>query len=108
MFGEYELMQYMIRVRRDKNIDKEIERVQKLLQEAEKYPILNKSAQRGNVAGITQIFRALLAEKARQKVIQEVCQNDTSSTQYGSTSPAHDPTRGIRAWDILKHKIAWS
>lgn len=107
-FSEFEVHMYLQRVRRERALQSELDRVQRTLKEAEQFPLPNKQAHQDNLARITQIFRALLAEKARQKIVQEVRDDNTGGTEYSSTRPAHDPTRRVGVWNILKQQVARS
>lgn len=51
---------------------------------------------------LNRIFRALLCEKTTQEQAKSVCQNNSSSTENRSTSPAYNPPARIRIRDILK------
>ena len=108
MFTPYQLHEYITNVRNNNALDSELHRIQGLLVGAEKHPFDDKEKQQANLIGLTQIFRTLLAEKARQKIIQEVRQDYASDTQYTSTRPAHDPTRSVSIWNVLKEKITGS
>ena len=107
-FSEFDIYMYLQDVRRKDILHQELERIQNILKGAEQVPLPDKAAQRDNIARITQIFKALLAEKARQEVVKEVRQDNTSNTEYGSTRPAHDPTRRVGIWNVLKEKITGS
>lgn len=91
-FSDFDIHMYLQDVRRKDILHQELERIQNILKRAERFPLPDRAAQQDNVARITQMFKALLAEKARQEVVKEVRQDNTSDTQYGSTRPAHDPT----------------
>lgn len=107
-FSEFEIHMYLQRVRREGSLYDELPRVQHILKEAEQFPLPNRQAHQENLARITQIFKVLLAEKARQEVVQEVRQDNTSNPEYGSTRPAHNPTRSVSVWNILKQQITRS
>lgn len=108
LFSQYELNVYLCEVRSRKTLDDEIERVQNLLRGAETHPDPDKEKQVEFVKKVTQLFRVLLTEKAREKVVQEVRQDNASNTQYGGTRPAYNPARRIGVWNILKQKVAGS
>lgn len=60
------------------------------------------------ISALNQVFKALLAEKARQETIEKMCNDYRTDTQHGSTRPTNDATGRIRIRDILQQKIAWS
>ncbi len=81
----------------------ELERIRKLLILAEERPLADPQEQSKNVKYLTGMFRALLlAKDARQKVVQDVRQDNSSGTQNGSTSPAHDAGAGVGIRYILQ------
>ena len=90
--NEFQLHLYIERVRREQSLEAELVRINNLMIGTSKYPYADKARQREVVATSNQIFRALLAEKARQKIIQEVRQNNGSHTQNSGTSPADNAT----------------
>jgi hypothetical protein len=87
------------------DIGKEIQRIKELLVGASKYPLPEKTAQDHNVGRLTEIFQALLTEKARQEIVKQVRENNASNTQNSSTSPANNTPRSIGIGNILKQKI---
>ena len=99
---------YLDQVWEEGRLDDELIRVQNLLLEATKVPYPDAAQQARRVWILTQAFRGLLSTKdAREKVVQQVRQNNRGSPKDGSTRPAHDPTRRIGVWNILKQKVAW-
>jgi hypothetical protein len=108
MFSDYEIHMYIFDVRQRNLLASELERLETLLQNAEKYPNSDRAIQRERVIRMTQLFRALLAEKARQEVVQEVRQDNTRHAENSSPSPAHDAPRRVGIWNILKQKITGS
>jgi hypothetical protein len=69
----------------------EIERVRQLLVLAEQRPCSKRADQIAHVKNLSYMFKALiLAKDARQKVVQDVRQDNGSSSQNGSTSPTDD------------------
>ena len=103
-----DLDSYLNQVWEEGRLDDELIRVQNLLLEATKVPYPDPANQTRRVWILTQAFRGLLLTKdAREKAIQQIRQNDRRSAQDSRTRPAHDPTRGIGVWNILKQKVAW-
>ena len=98
---------YLNQVWEEGRLDDEILRIQNLLLGLTKYPHPDKAIQARKVQLMTQIFKGLLSTKeAREKRIQQIRQDNSCSPQYGSTRPAHDPTRRVGVWNILKKKVA--
>ena len=99
---------YLDQVWDEGRLDDEIIRVQELLVGATKFPDPDRAKQAQRIWMLTYAFKGLLSTKdAREKVVQQVRQNNSSRPQYGSTRPAHDPTRRVGVWNILKQKVAW-
>jgi hypothetical protein len=97
---------YLNQVWEEGRLDDEILRIQNLLLGLTKYPHPDKAIQARKVQLMTQIFKGLLSTKeAREKCIQQIRQDNRCSSQYGSTRPAHDPTRRVGVWNILKQKV---
>ena len=97
---------YLNAVFEEGRLDDELLRIQNLLLGLTKYPHPDKAIQARKVQLMTQIFKGLLSTKeAREKRIQQIRQNNSCSPQYGSARPAHDPTRGVGVWNILKQKV---
>lgn len=81
----------------------EIERIRKLLVLAEERPLADHQEQIKNVKYLTSMFRALLlAKDARQKVVQDVRQDNRGSAQNGSTSPTDNTGAGICVRYVLE------
>lgn len=92
-------------------VDEEMERIQEHMIEETKHPNPDKVRQAERMKNLTALFQALLkakSEQSRQKVVEQVGDHNGSSTQYGSTRPAHDPTRRKGIWNVLKEKITGS
>jgi hypothetical protein len=92
-------------------VDEEIDRIQEHMIEQTKNPVPEKNRQKERMKNLTLLFQALLkakSEQPRKEVIQEVCDNNSSSPENSSTRPAHDPARSKGVWNILKEKITGS
>ena len=106
MFRPYELHLYLDEVRRNKSLEAELERVQNLLKTAERFPHPDKEKHRMIITQSTQLFKTLLAEKARQKIVNEVRNNNSGDPQNSSASPADNTARGVGVRNILEQKVA--
>ena len=81
----------------------EIERIRKLLILAEERPLADHKKQTEHIKYLTKMFRALLlAKDARQKVVQNVGEDNSGSTQNSSTSPTDDSGAGICVRYVLQ------
>lgn len=97
---------YLDQVWEEGRLDDEIIRVQELLVGATKIPDPDRAKQAQRIWMLTYAFKGLLSTKeAREKRIQQIRQDNSCSPQYGSTRPAHDPTRRVGVWNILKKKV---
>lgn len=92
-------------------VGEEIDRIQDHMIELTKNPLPDKIRHKERMKNLTLLFQALLkarSEQSRKEVVQQVGDDNSSSTQYGSTRPAHDPTRSKGVWNVLKEKITGS
>jgi hypothetical protein len=97
---------YLNQVWEEGRLDDEILRIQNLLLGLTKLPHPDKAIQARKVQLMTQIFKGLLSTKeAREKRIQQIRENNSCSAENCSTRPAHDPTRRVGVWNILKKKV---
>lgn len=81
----------------------ELERVRQLLVLAEQRKRPNRDEQIAHVKNLSYMFKALLlAKDARQKVVQNVGENNSGSTQNSGTSPADDSGAGICVRYVLQ------
>ena len=97
---------YLNQVFEEGRLDDEILRIQNLLLGLTKYPHPDKAIQARKVQLMTQIFKGLLSTKdAREKRVEQIRENNCRSAQNCSTRPAHDPTRGVGIWHVLKQKV---
>ena len=88
------------------SIDRRIQNCQRMLVAAHRNPCPDKEEQVRQIKILTFAFRALLAEKARQEAIHNICNDYGRNTQYTRASQADDSRSRIRIGDILKQKIA--
>lgn len=91
---------YIQTVRDNGILREELERVQQLLRLSNHEPEKHHR--------LTQLFRALLTEKARQEVVQEVGQNNTRNAEDSGARPADNATGRVSTWNILQKQIARS
>jgi hypothetical protein len=111
MFTPEQVNNYLISVIDYGMVDEELERIQDLMIEQTKHPVPNKEFQKERIKRLNQMFQALLkakSEQPRKEVVENVCDNNSSSTEDSSTRPAHDPARSKSVWNVLKEKITGS
>ena len=92
-------------------VDEELDRIQEHMIEETKHPNPDKQRQKERIKNLTLLFQALLkakSEQPRKEVIENVSNDNSSSTENCSTRPAHDPTRRKGVWNVLKEKITGS
>ena len=92
-------------------VDEELDRIQHHMIEETKHPNPDKQRQKERIKNLTLLFQALLkakSEQPRKEVIENVSNDNSSSTENCSTRPAHDPTRRKGVWNVLKEKITGS
>jgi hypothetical protein len=97
---------YIERTLDEHRLDDEILRIQNVLLGLTKHPHPDKAVQARKVQIVTEIFKALLsAKEAREKAIQEVCENDGRSAENGSAGPADNASGRVGVWNVLKQKV---
>lgn len=87
-------------------LDFQIQTTQALLLSLYTTPYDDKVLHQAQVKHYTKKFKALLAQKARQKVVQHVSNHNSSNTKDTSAGETHDTRPRICIRDILKQKIA--
>lgn len=78
---------YIEKVRREETLQQELIRIQSIMVGISKRPHPDPERNKEIVANANQIFRTLLAEKARQKIVEEIRQNNASHAENGSPRP---------------------
>ena len=101
-FDEYELRTYVAEIRYAGVLDEELKRIREVMVGNLKNPEEDAAKQRETVIRLNQLFKVLLAEKARQDALKQVGNDNSSNTQDTSTRVAHDPRPRIRIWNILQ------
>lgn len=87
-------------------IERRIQNYQRLMIVAHKYPHPDKDEQIRQIKQLTRVFKQLLAEKARQEAIHDICDDDGCYTKDTSSSETDDSRPRICIRDILKKKVA--
>lgn len=102
MFTQAQLTEYLREVRQRGSLQHELYTVQQSM-------VLETSMGRmtkERTLALNQIFKVLLAEKARQEAVQNVRQDNGSASQDSSSRPADNTPGRVRIGDILKNQIA--
>jgi hypothetical protein len=87
-------------------IERRIEICRRLMVVVYKKPHPDKHDQQREIKQLTQMFRALLTQKARQETIHNICNDYGRNTQNTGTGKTDNSRPGICARDILKKKIS--
>ena len=96
------------RVVKHELVELEIDRTKSLMQYRTKNPSSSKEEQRVLISNYNRMFKALLAEKARQELVKQMGNDNSSRPENSSSSPANNAPRSIRIRDILEQEIAGS
>ena len=88
------------------SIDRRIQTYQRMLVVAHKHPHPDKDEQKRQIKLLTLKFKQLLTEKARQKAVHDICDDDGRDAQNTSPSQTDDTRPRVCIRDILKQKIA--
>lgn len=96
MFAREQLDLYVKNVKAHNGIDIELKRIEGVMVE------VTKSRSYERIGNLTQMFQALLAEKARQEAIDQMRNHYRRNAQNTGASPAHDTGAGVGIRDILK------
>lgn len=84
------------------SIDRRIETYRRLLAAAHMNPHPEKEEQNRQLTMLTHMFTLLLAQKAREKAVHDICDDDGCNTQYTRSSQTDDSRPRICIGDILK------
>jgi uncharacterized protein YbgA (DUF1722 family) len=101
-----QLNDYLCDVRDMGSLEEEIRRIQMLMVEVTKQK--GDVAQQRNILHINQIFRTLLAEKARYEIVENVGNYNSGSSENSSACPTDNSTRSISIRYILKQHVPGS
>jgi hypothetical protein len=101
-----ELRDYIHDVVTYKDLHEEIALVRRVLVGLHRYHHFTVSDKQERIKRYDQMFKALLAEKARQEVLNQMRNHKTSDTKDASTGEADNTGSGVRVGNVLKKKIA--
>jgi hypothetical protein len=105
---DHEIRKFIREVRERNMLDYQISHYQELMAYYTLHPEETKEEQNLTIGVLNQVFKALLAEKARQETIEKMCNDYSTSTQHSSTRPTYDASGCISVRNILQEKIARS
>jgi hypothetical protein len=102
-FRETDVALFVSQVVMDGKLDAEIKKTIHSLVWLTKNPIgASKEENATNILRYTQIFKGLLAEKARQETVQEMSEHNRRNAENACTCPTDDPCPRISIGDILQ------
>lgn len=87
-------------------MDLSLEEIQEIMIYITKHPQKDRIKHQETVHFWNTQFKMLLHEKPTQKLVQQVSNDDGSSTENTSTSPTDDTARSISIRNILKQQIS--
>lgn len=88
------------------DIDEELAQVRRVLVGLHKYHHFAVNDQQARIKRYDQMFKALLAEKARQEVLNKMSNHKTSDTKDARAGEADNTRPRVRVGNVLKKKIA--
>jgi hypothetical protein len=107
MYTQRDVDAYIREVRKMDVLETELVRIQSLMLQETMTPVTDADEHKMKTACLNQVFKSLLAEKARQKIVQQVRDDNCGTAENSSTGPAHDTAGRVRVRDILQQQISW-
>ena len=101
-----ELRDYIHDVVTYKDLHQELAHVRKVLVGLHNYHIFPAAERQKRVKRYDQMFKALLAEKARQEILNKMGDHNRCDTENTGTGKADDTGSGVGVGNILKEEIA--
>jgi hypothetical protein len=89
-------------------LEAELKRTREYMVGSTIHPIADKEKQVQYVAQMNQVFRALLAEKARQELVKKVREDDRRRAEDARARVTDNAPRGVRIRNILKQNVTGS
>jgi len=89
-------------------LEAELKRTREYMVGSTVHPLADKERQTQYVAQMNQVFRALLAEKARQELVQKVREDDRRRAEDARARVANNAPRCVRIRNILKQDVTGS
>jgi len=86
-------------------LEAELKQTRTYMLDSTSHPLADKEKQVQYVAQMNQVFRALLAEKARQELVQKVRDDDRRRAEDARARVADNAPRGVRIRNILKQDV---
>jgi len=88
------------------SIDRRIETYRRLLAAAHMNPHPEKEEQNRQLTMLTHMFKLLLAQKAREKAVHDICDDDGCDTKHARAGETDDSRPGVCVGNILQKKVA--
>ena len=104
--ADSELRDYIHDVVTYKDLHEEIAHVRRVLVGLHNYHHFPAGEQQKRIKRYDQMFKALLAEKARQEVLNKMCDHNRRNAEDTSTGKADDTGSSVGVGDILKEEVA--
>jgi hypothetical protein len=104
-FSQQEMAMYVKHVLSKGALEAELKRTREYMVGSTVHPIADKEKQTQYVAQMNQVFRALLAEKARQELVEKVREDDRRRAEDARARVADNAPRGVRIRNILKQDV---
>jgi len=103
-----DLKDYIDDVVKYKDIDYEIRHVRMVLVGLHRYHHFTAQEHQKRVKRYDQMFKALLAEKARQEALKKMSNHNCGNTEDTGASKTDDTGSGVGVGDILKEQVTGS
>jgi hypothetical protein len=100
-----ELRDYIHDVVTYKDLHEEIALVRRVLVGLHNYHHFTVTEQQKRIKRYDQMFKALLTEKARQEVLNQMSNHKPSDTKYTGTSEAHNAGSSVGVGNVLEEQI---
>jgi len=107
MYTQRDVDAYIREVRKMDVLETELVRIQSLMLQETMTPVTDADEHKMKITCLNQVFKALLAEKARQKIVQQVRDDNRGTPENSSTGPADNTPGRVRVRDILQQQITW-
>jgi len=107
-FSQEDMTRYVEHVVSRGALEAELKRTREYMVGSTVHPLADKERQTQYVAQMNQVFRALLAEKARQELVQKVREDDRRRAEDARARVANNAPRGVRIRNILQQNVTGS
>jgi hypothetical protein len=104
-FSQQEMAMYVEHVLSKGALEAELKRTREYMVGSTVHPLADKEKQTQYVAQMNQVFRALLAEKARQELVEKVREDDRRRAEDARARVTDNAPRSVRIRNILKQDV---